>query len=103
MPEEIACFNSAISFEWRVENKGWGLYFVNGQPSWLGISKDKDQLFIAKFVSETEAGPWHGYPADYRKNQHDIPSEAVLNKWIANSILSTAKIRKISRGQPCNL
>ena len=103
-PDEIECFRAAFRNNWRVGATTWGLHLVEQQPDWLGVSKDRaNRLFIAKFVSDAKTGPWHGYPADYRNNQHDIPSESILGKWLMETKLSAAKIRKIARGQPCSL
>jgi hypothetical protein len=102
--DEIKCFDLAKGRGWLDAEKGWGLHILGNQPMWLGIAQDRTTLlFIAKFVGSAFNSEWHGYPTDYRNNHHDIPDEVVLRKWLAESGLSAAKVRKIARGQPCNL
>jgi hypothetical protein len=107
--DEVESFSSARKQGWILDEKGWGLHMINNRPAWLGIAKDRTtQLFIAKFVGNPCTGSssgveWHGYPADYRNNHHDIPEEGILRKWLSESTLSPAKVRKIAKGQPCNL
>ncbi len=60
-------------------------------------------LFIAKFKNDVPHNTWHGYPADYQRKSQDIPDTEILHDWIANNILTKAKIRKIMAGQPCRL
>ena len=102
--EEIRCFNVAQVRGWHVNNVGWGLYMPNAHPDWLGVAQDHHtKVFIAKFVSSQHTDTWHGYPADYRRNAHDIPHERVLNSWLQDGIFTPAKIRKITKGQRCSL
>lgn len=101
--EEIMSFSESERQGWLVADKGWGLHVVSGQVSWLGVAQDHTtQVFIAKFVGGDANTPWHGYPADYRKNNHDIPDAVVLRKWLEANAMPAAKIRKIARGQPCS-
>lgn len=104
---EIDCFSVAGKEGWLVKDVGWGLHKISGKPDWLGVAEDKaTALFIAKFVGNqisTTGIEWHGYPANYRANSHDIPEQEVLRKWLTGSGLSAAKVRKIGKGQPCNL
>lgn len=101
---EIQCFELARVSEWLLPRKGWGLYIVESKPEWLGVAQDHvTQVFIAKFVHDENSSEWHGYPADYRNNQQDIPEEKILKKWLLEERLLPAKIRKIAKGQPCNL
>jgi hypothetical protein len=107
--DEIGCFNHAKHQNWLTANKGWGLHIVNSAPNWLGVAQDQTtQLFVAKFVgnpsnSAASGTEWHGYPANYRVNNQDIPDEDILQKWLNTNILPAAKIRKLAKGQPCNL
>ncbi len=104
--EETGCFNHAKDQGWIFPQmeRGWGLHIADTRPSWLGIAQDRaTRLFIAKFVGNVSLGEWHGYPADYRRNNQDIPDEDVLRRWLSVDALSASKIRKIAKGQPCNL
>ena len=102
--DEIKCFDLAKGQGWVLGDRGWGLHVSRKRPTWLGVARDRDtQLFIAKFVGSSSGAEWHGYPADYRHNHHDIPEGEILRSWLSVSGLSPAKVRKIARGQPCNL
>lgn len=101
--DEIRSFELASANGWLLAEKGWSLHFVDLTATWLGVAKDRTtQLFVAKFVGGQEID-WHGYPADYRNNNHDIPEEAILRSWLTQKHLSAAKVRKIAKGQPCSL
>jgi len=103
IPEEQASFENARGCGWLETDAGWGLHLVNGNAEVLGVAQDHaTSVFLAKYVG-SEGGPWHGYPADYRNNVQDIPTPNVLGAWCSKGHFSPAKIRKISRGQPCNL
>lgn len=103
IPEENVSFDNARTSGWLATDTGWGLHLVNGNAAVLGVAQDHTtSVHLAKFVGSV-GGPWHGYPADYRNNSQDIPTPHVLGNWLSKGIFSAAKIRKISRGQPCNL
>ena len=100
--QESACFGAAHSKGWTDAIKGWGLHYYNGGVDYLGFGQDHTtNVFIAKFVGNQ--GVWHGYPADHQRNQQDIPSERVRRMWLQNGVLTAAKVRKITKGQPCRL
>ncbi len=100
---EVDVFKQALTSGWTTGTHAWGLHVPNGSILYLGVAQDHStQVFIAKFVDGTAKNDWHGYPADHERNPHDIPDTAILNNWLSSKILSAAKIRKISRGQPCN-
>lgn len=98
--QEIVCFNLAHSKGWTEADKGWGLHYSNDVLDYLGLAQDhRTRVFIAKFVGNQ--GNWHGYPADHQKNQQDIPTERIRRIWMNDNVLKPAKIRKITKGQPC--
>lgn len=100
---EESSFQLSIHNNWLLNTHGWGLHLVSGQPTIVGIAKDRtNNVFFAKFVGADKIN-WHGYPADYRNNNHDIPDSDILRKWLDASIFSRATIRKITKGQKCNL
>jgi hypothetical protein len=102
--DEIQCFQQADARTWLLVNRGWGLHIQNGGPQLLGLSQDRDRaLFVAKFVSSAAPVVWHGYPADHQRHPQDIPAPEILKAWLDSGLLIPAKIRKLSRGQPCNL
>lgn len=104
-PQEVACFQLTHTQQWIVAAVGWGLHVVNNAASFLGVAQDRQlQLFIAKFVSAANSGgtQWHGYPADHRASE-DRPPDDVLGAWLAGGRLPAAKLRKVQKGEPCNL
>jgi hypothetical protein len=80
-------------------------HFEKGKIEYLGESKSEDlpvrDLFIAKFISDPHSHDWHGYPADYQKNNQDRPPAIILDYWLKNNYLTAPKISKISQGKPC--
>jgi len=101
--EEVSIFRASENNQWLFATHGWGLNIRNNYPQNLGFSKDGNYtLFIAKFVGADSIN-WHGYPADHQTKNQDIPDEIILSAWITLSILPRAKIRKIAKGQKCNL
>lgn len=103
--DEVKVFNFAIASSWISGTSAWGVYLSDGNNlNYLGISKDRSRtLFLAKFVNKTNQTQWHGYPADHQINCQDIPAMDIQRRWLEANILSPAKIRKIAKGQPCNL
>lgn len=105
MPREIALFRTALQngYEDKTNNIAWNLNIVNGEICIVGHTVDKKELKLAKFVDSNHNEKWHGYPADYIKNSQDRPSAKVLELWNNAGIISTATMKKIKGGQPCNL
>jgi hypothetical protein len=102
IPEEKTCFLRSIENLWLLQDVGWGLHYPAGAPEYLGVAEDQETLlFIARFVGKS--GAWHGYPADHQRNFQDIPDDRILRHWLELKLLAAAKIRKITRGQPCRL
>jgi hypothetical protein len=100
--QELASFEGAITNGWCMTHVGWGLHSPNGTPEYLGVAIDRcTRLFLAKFVGGDLI--WHGYPADPQRNYQDIPHPILLREWLNDGLLTPARIRKISRGQPCAL
>lgn len=102
---EAAIFQCAASWCWLVKDIGcgWGLYIDANCPQYLGTVPGREQSFIAKFVSDINHNAWHGYPADYLSNAHDIPPANILISWVENKFIGNPKMRKIMRGQPCSI
>lgn len=105
MPREIALFRSALQngYEDKANNIAWNLNIVNGENCIVGYTVDKRELKLAKFVDSNHNEKWHGYPANYIKNSQDRPSAKILQLWCSIGIISTATMKKIKGGQPCNL
>ena len=101
---ERLLFKTSKQKKWCDSNKGWGLYIVNGEVKYIGLAQDhKKRVFIGKFVDGNCNQIWHGYPADHQKNTQDIPPVKLLREWSDKDILRPSKIRKLAKGQPCNL
>jgi hypothetical protein len=102
--DERNAFDQARNRNWLTDACGWGLHTPNGIVSYLGVDQDHGrQLFVAKFIVSDAPAVWHGYPADHQRNPQDIPDNDVLRDWMRSRILTDAKVRKLMRGQPCNL
>lgn len=99
--EERASFSQAFAEDWLRDTDGWGLHTPSGLPEYLGTALDR-KVFVAKFVGGPGT-PWHGYPADHQQRAQDIPHEAALQSWMNLGLLTAPKIRKIAKGQRCNL
>ena len=103
LDDEHRSFRLCVEREWCDTDVGWGLHLEGGDPVWLGVTRDgKTRTFFAKFVNNSR-NEWHGYPADHVSSSKDIPKEFVQHSWIKKQLLSTAKVRKIARGQSCSL
>lgn len=101
---ELVAFDQAWTSGWCAQDVGWGLYTPAGSPEYLGVAQDHATLvFVAKFVADAQGCTWHGYPADHRRNQHDIPSESIRKSWLDARLLPLPKIRKLGKGQRCTL
>lgn len=101
--DERGCLSKSVASSWCDTEHAWGVHRVSGQVRHLGIAQNRvTQLFVAKYVNG-QNNLWHGYPADPQRHSQDIPPQYVLNSWLSLDILPAAKIRKIQRGQRCQL
>ncbi len=102
--QEFDCFDLSYRKSWLKNDNAWGLHYSGQSIDYLGLGEDRNvNLFLAKFIKDQNQNYWHGYPADYQRNPQDIPDNDILEIWKYNNILSKPKIRKIMRGQPCNI
>ena len=101
-PEEEGVFVHAYTTS-RRNTTAWGMHVQKAAPSYLGLSASGRRVFVAKFVTATGYPVWHGYPADHVAHAQDKPPPDILTGWNHSGILPTAKMRKLERGQPCNL
>ncbi len=101
--DELNAFLRAANSNWRVGDNAWGLHIMIDTPHYLGRVPGNRRSFIAKFVIDSNHNAWHGYPADHILNAHDVPNQEVLLSWVRNKFIGTPKMRKIIRGQPCNI
>ena len=102
--QELGIFANSLTQQWLLGGFAWGLYSPGGQVSYLGVSSNNQtRLFVAKFVGGVAPIVWHGYPADPQRSVRDIPEPSIFRKWIDQGVLGLPKIRKLMRGQPCDL
>jgi len=71
------------------------------KPAILGISPCKNDLYIAKFVSDQ--GSWHGYPVAHWLSPFDKPDLQTLAAWEKQGLITSSKKSKIHRGKRCSL
>lgn len=102
-PEEVVLFADALRKGYEEDCLAWNLLMDGGTVCVLGCSPDGLMLKMAKFVDADEKDQWHGYPANYQKNNQDIPPYKVLLSWMNAKFISVATLAKIRKGQPCNL
>lgn len=76
----------------------WGIFVPQYEPEVLGVTKNGDQSRIAIFDNGKHNGFWHGYPADYIREQ-EVPPDVVLDTWRTKAIISKPDINKIIKGQ----
>ena len=102
--DEKTCFFRMYNLRWCEGNYGWSLHLNKGITNYLGVSvKRHRKLFLAKFVGGNNNQLWHGYPADHILNQQDTPTMEILLAWKLAGYISLPKVRKLIKGQPCNL
>ncbi|MEY3220489.1 MAG: hypothetical protein RIT27_1846 [Pseudomonadota bacterium] len=102
--EESRSFCLSLENQWNDDKNGWGVHLINETISYLGISQNGMQnLLIAKYVCDNVHNDWHGYPANHIEYSRDIPPEKFLLDWKSKNYITSAKMRKILKGQPCNL
>lgn len=105
---ERECFIASIAAKWNLpQHNCWGLYFESGKVSYLGVvaksESESRKLFIAKFIDSNKNNKWHGYPADPCEKQQDIPPQVILNDWLQKKHLRGQTVRKLTKGQKCEL
>ncbi len=103
LEEEVNCFIQTISNNWKAGVEAWGIKLNGNTLQVVGISNNKYELKLAKFVDGTNTDVWHGYPADHMYKAQDRPTTEILKLWVTEGYLSKAKMNKIRQGQLCNL
>lgn len=100
---EIECFINTINNNWKDGPEAWGLRIENANLKVIGISNNKEELKLAKFVDGTNTNVWHGYPADHMTKAQDRPTTEILRNWVIEGYITKAKMNKIRQGQLCYL
>jgi hypothetical protein len=100
--EEIAAFNLAHQNVWQCPKRHyWGLHLAAKQPLVLGVSPERHDCHVAKFVSHQNI--WHGYPVAHWLSPFDRPTVNVLSAWYESGYIDKATRRKITQGKRCTL
>jgi hypothetical protein len=96
--EEIAVFAQSCN-DGMVEDDHymWGLYMPGDKPAILGSTKNSDDSKIAIFDNGKQNGFWHGYPADYIRN-NEVPPSEILAYWKTKEYINKSDINKIIKG-----
>jgi hypothetical protein len=103
LPEEVRCFEQASTNGWASGRHRWGNWLTAGKLTPLGMNHWSEELHIARFVDGGPNTPWHGFPADYRRNKQDRPPVHVLAAWRDAGIIEKHVIAKIRMGKRCSL
>lgn len=85
--------------------RGWGFLQENGKFKVLGkLNTNDGRNDPVRFCVFEEGNPnvWHGYPADFKRNQ-DRPTKNVLKIWRDNNYIEKHDIKKIIGGSVCTL
>jgi hypothetical protein len=95
--QERQIFAASFNETWIKTKRGHGLYTPAGKPLTLGKARSKT-AFIAIFRSDGHT--WHGYPelSEYA----NIPSDTIL-EWLNMGYIKMRTMRRLSKGQPCDL
>jgi hypothetical protein len=102
LENEREVFVVGMNSQWFVMTACWSMYIVDGVVQYLGLAQDHSKpVFLSKFVDGTATGKWHGYPVDHQDKNFVLPTQ-VSKLWLDSKILSTSKISKIIRRQPCS-
>ena len=101
--KEVYCFVNSQKFNWVEDNISWGLLQESNYLIELGVNRFKETLKFAKFIDSNKKNIWHGYPADYMRNQQDRPRISILLDWRNRGIIQKYHVTRIRRGKKCNL
>lgn len=101
--DEIECFILSNTSHWTEGNIGWGLKLIGKIIQTLGLSSEKTELKLAKFIDASNNDIWHGYPADYIRKNQDRPGTNILKAWFDKGFIQKHQVIKIRKGIECNL
>ncbi|MBL7690598.1 MAG: hypothetical protein JNM41_03320 [Flavipsychrobacter sp.] len=101
--QEVDCFITSQTNSWVEISKAWGLLQNGNSLLILGQNYHNEPLKIAKFVVKNEQRVWHGYPADFCRNNQDRPGTGILKDWRTRGYIEKHHIVKIRQGKECNL
>lgn len=102
--DELQSFRLLLQNKWIADGYGWSIHLVDDGVNFLGLSSDgTSNLLVAKYSHDNEHNDWHGYPANHIFYARDIPPSEIVLEWVSKNYMTSAKMRKILKGQPCNL
>ncbi|MCX6238415.1 MAG: hypothetical protein NTY07_12805 [Bacteroidia bacterium] len=101
--EEVECFITSQTLRWVEVSTAWGVIQNGNSLLVLGLSSNNISLKLAKFVDSDGKDLWHGYPADFVKNNQDRPGMVTLQDWKTRGFIEKHHMIKIRKGKECNL
>jgi hypothetical protein len=101
--EEVECFITSQTLRWVEVSTAWGIIQNGNGLLVLGLSSNNISLKLAKFVYSDGTDLWHGYPADFVKNNQDRPGMVTLRDWKTRGFIEKHHMVKIRKGKECNL
>lgn len=101
--EEVDCFVLAQTNNWKQDFVSWGIIHDGTAIKELGTNPQNEILKLAKFVDSNNNDIWHGYPADYIRNDQDRPNMSVLQAWRTKKYIEKHHVTKIRQGKECSL
>ena len=101
--EEVECFIHSQTHNWIEASTAWGIIQNGNGLLILGLSTTNISLKLAKFVDSDGTNLWHGYPADFVRNNHDRPGMLTLHDWKTRGFIEKHHMIKIRKGKECNL
>ncbi len=97
--DELNLFIIAYNEDWTSPNKPQ-LWSTNGRENKIGEcmdGKSLTDLYIAKYITDSNHHEWHGYPVSPR--QYDIPPEKVLSLWLERGLIDKTDKSRIRGGK----
>lgn len=101
--KEKSCFIESHKQKWIDEGKSWGLNLNNQKVKSLGINHDSEYLNVAVFVDSFKKNVWHGYPADFKRDKTDLPTNIILSQWRTLGYIKKSRISQAKNGKICSL
>lgn len=81
-----------------IKEVAYNVLKINGQIKVVGHNSSGSDLVISKHI-KPQGNQWHGYPADYIRNQQDKPKNATLQKLQNDDLITRREAVSIARGK----
>lgn len=99
--EEYKLADDSIELNYVEENKkckqAYNLLKNANKIEVVGKNFKNDELKLGKFINSYQ-NEWHGYPADYCRNNQDRPNQNTLKKLLDDGKIDKKQMRRISQG-----